>query len=191
MSEIKIEGLDELKDFLKDHPKELQKSVLESLTRGARICNKQMAAAMPSALQKFKAILSVKKLSRTAIPMVMLGFFGRKVQFVNRRGIRWDAWNIVYWLNYGTNANRDKNHEFASQAKARKRSELIAMLSGKPKRGRAFSKSLKVRPSIAGGIKPLNFFEKGYQAGFQPGLDAASADIEKTLDMVSAKYGFK
>jgi len=191
MGIVKIEGLDELQNFLKDHPKELQKSVLESLTKGARICNKEMAAAMPSSVQKFKAILSVKKLTKTAIPMVLLGFFGRKVQFVNRRGIRWDAWNIVYWLNYGTNSNRDPNHVFAAQGKASKRAELIASLSGKPKRGRAFSKNLKSKSIMSGGIKPLNFFEKGYLAGFPRGLDVASADMGKTLDMVSAKYGFK
>jgi len=162
---VKMEGFDSLDSFLKDHTKELDKTVIGSLTKGGREIQRAVIAQMPDKLKVFKNIFSIKKLKGDN-PAVILGFFGRKMNYINRRGVKWDAFNLVYWANYGTLANRDRSHQFT---KARRR------------------ESIKWR----GGIKPLNFFDKAVDASYDKALTVADEDLNKIVDQLSNKYGFK
>jgi hypothetical protein len=161
-----IEGINELDSFLKNHSKELDGSVCDSLAKGGRVISKEIASRMPDNLKKFKSILSMKKYPKAINPSVLVGFFGRKLNYVNRRGIKWDAFNLVYWANYGTLSNRDKSHAFSSARK---------------------SKSSKWR----GGIRPLRFFDDAVNSSMEQGLETAQADLDNIIDKVSDKYGFK
>lgn len=163
---ITIEGTAELDDFLKSHVAELDKTVVGSLSKGARVVNKSILAAMPSALQKFKPILTVKALNKAKFPAVLFGFFGRKLYYVNRRGTRWDAFFMVYWQNYGTLANRDGGHSFVKSRRSKTK-------------------------NYRGGLLAKRFFESGVDSGYQTGLTTANDDLGKTLDAISNKYGFR
>jgi len=163
---IKIEGIDELSSFLQNHTKELDKSVLQSLTKGSRLIKNEIVSRMPGNLQKFKSIIGSKNLTNSANPTVLVGVFGRKLNFVNRRGVKWDPFMLVYWANYGTMANRDGSHTFQSSR-------------------RSVSRNKK------GGIKPLNFFEKAIDSSMDSALSIAADDIDKTMDIVASKFGFK
>ena len=165
-AQIEIADVKSLDEFLKDHVNELNKTVLGSLTKGARITNKAILTAMPGSLQKFKPILGVKSLGKSGNPSVLLGFFGKKLYYINHRGIKWDAFYMVYWQNYGTMANRDSSHKFQT---ARRRKTI----------------------NFKGGIKPLLFFEKGISNGHEEGRQAAENDLSKIIDAISEKFGFR
>lgn len=162
---IQIQGIDELTSFLQNHPKELDKSVLQSLNKGSRTIMKEIVSRMPGNLQKFKSIVSSKPLTKSSNPTVLVGVFGRKLIFVNRRGVKWDPFMLVYWANYGTMANRDGSHAFQSSR-------------------RSVSRNKK------GGIKPLNFFEKAIDSSMDSALNVATDDIGKTMNIVASKFGF-
>lgn len=162
---IEIEGIGELHSFLQNHTKELDKSVLQSLTKGGNILKAEFKNQMPSALSKFGVTLKVKGL-KAAIPTVLVGFFGRMVNYVNRRGVNWDAFMLVYWANYGTMANRDRTHIFQ---KARR------------------SKSINKK----GGIIPMRFFDKSVDLSFGRAIETAANDINNTIDKLADKFGFK
>ena len=164
--QIKIDGLDSLDDFIQNHTKELDKTVSLSLAKGARVVNKAILNAMPGNLQKFKPILSVKTYNKGKSPAVLLGFFGRKMYYVNRRGVRWDSFFMVYWQNFGTMANRDSSHQF---------------ITARRKKTKTYS----------GGIRPSNFFERGVMSGTEAGLMAAQNDLNKIINSLANKYGFR
>jgi len=73
---------------------------------------------------------------------------------------------LLYWANYGTMANRDNSHIFNTSRRSKTR-------------------------IFNGGIKPLGFFEKAIDSSYGEALNIAEADLGKTLDIVSSKYGFK
>ena len=160
-----IEGYDTLNSFLMDHTKELDKTVIGSLTKGGRVIQREVIARMPDKLKVFKSIFGIKKV-KSNNACVTVGFFGRKLSYVNRRGVKWDAFNLLYWSNYGTLSNRDASHTFT-------------------KGRRSVSKKWK------GGIAPLRFFDKAVDASFDQALTVASDDLGSILDKVSNKYGFK
>lgn len=163
---VKIEGIDELGSFLQNHTKELDKSVVGSLTKGSRVITKEIVSLMPGNLQKFKPVVTTKKLTASKNPTVLVGVFGRKMYFVNARGVKWDAFMPVYWANYGTMANRDGSHAFQSSRRAKSKNKI-------------------------GGIKPLNFFEKAVSNSMDSALNAAADDINNIIGQVADKYGFK
>ena len=89
-----------------------KKPILATLRKGATEVKKELRSGLPSNLKKFKAIISSKTARSMQIPSIAVGFYGRKVYFVNKRGVKWDAYMIVYWANYGTLSNRDGGHTF-------------------------------------------------------------------------------
>jgi hypothetical protein len=161
-----IEGIDELEAFLKDHPKELNKSVVQSLLKGSNHLKKEIVAQMPAAIKKLKPIVASKVLTKTTNPTVICGIFGRKLFYVNRRGAKFDAFYLAYWSNYGTIARRDKGHVFS--------------------RGRR-----KVSAKWSGGIRPTLFFEKATDNAFEKAKTLAEDDLGKVIDSLSKKFGFK
>lgn len=163
---VEIEGIETLDSFLKNHSKELDKTVLDSLVKGSREVRNDVVSRMPANLKKFESIFGTKKLPKAAIPSVLVGFFGRKMNYINKRGVKWDAFMLVYWQNYGTMANRDSSHDFQSAR-------------------RTISRNKK------GGIKPLNFWDNGVNTSYETALDKSAEDVEKTIDQLSVKYGFQ
>lgn len=142
------------------------KTMVAIARKGATAVNGELRKAMPGNLKKFKAILGAKASRNKQTPLVTAGFFGRKVQYVNRTGKRWDAWQLVYWHNYGTYANRDGSHNFV---KARK----------------------SVSAHVKGGLHPLRFFEKGIAAGSPKAEKKMIENANQIIDKAAKKYGFR
>lgn len=162
----KIEGIDELTSFLENHTKELDKTVVGSLIKGSREIKKDIIANMPGNLQKFKPIVTHKALTKSSNPSLVVGVFGRRLSYTNRRGVKWDPFMLEYWANFGTMANRDKGHPFQSARREK-------------------SKSWR------GGIRPQHFFERGIESSVEAALRIASEDMENIIDSLSKKFGFK
>ena len=161
-----IEGLDDLTAFLKEHPKELNKSAIQSLMKGANVLKKEIVNQMPTAIKALKPIVTTKKLGKEDNPTLLVGIFGKKMFYVNHRGIQWDSFYLVYWNNYGTLASRDSGHQFVF--------------------GRR-------RPSTnwRGGIKPSRFFDRAVDASFDEALNTASDDLNDIIDQLATKYNFQ
>ena len=158
-----IEGIDELNDFLRNHTKELDKSVLQSLTKGATVVKKEIAAQMPASIKMLKPIIASKALTNSKNPNLLVGIFGRKLFYSNKKGKKWDAFYLAYWMNYGTMKNRDSSH--------------------------VFTKGVKSKNS--GGIRPTRFFERAIDISFENALEKAEEDINTTIDKLALKFGFK
>ena len=161
-----IEGIDELTGFLQNHTKELDKTVIGSLIKGSREIKKDIIANMPGNLQKFKPIVSHKALTKTSNPSLVVGIFGRKLSYINRRGVKWDPFMLEYWANYGTLANRDKGHPFQSSRRDKSK-------------------------GWHGGIRAQHFFERGTESSIESALKIASDDMENIIESVAKKYGFQ
>jgi len=121
---------------------------------------------MPSGIKKLKPIVASKILAKTANPTIIVGVFGRKMDYVNRRGVKWDAFYLAYWSEYGTLARRANWHTF-------QRSRRIASAKWK------------------GGIRPTRFFEKAVDNSFEKALTTAEEDLSKAVDSLAKKFGFR
>lgn len=70
----------------------------------------------PTKMQPWSSTLGVKNNKSASI---MAGVRLKKTYVVLRDGRKWDAFYPLYWKNYGTLDNRDKNHKF-DKARSRK-----------------------------------------------------------------------
>lgn len=165
-TDSKIEGIDELQGFLQNHTKELDKTVIGSLIKGSREIKKDIIANMPGNLQKFKPIVTHKALTKSSNPSLVVGIFGRRLSYTNRRGVKWDPFMLEYWANYGTLANRDKGHLFQSSRREK-------------------SKDWR------GGIRAQHFFERGTESSVENALKIASEDMDNIIESLSKKFGFQ
>lgn len=167
MDNLQIEVQDkELTQFFAGLPNRMaKKPMVTTMRKGAALVNKEIRNSMPGNLKKFKSILGAKT-ARSATPVLAVGFFGRKVQFINRRGQKWDAWQLVYWHNYGTMANRDASHKFVSSRR---------------------QKSANKR----GGIRPLRFFDKAVNRALPQAERKIMDEFGNEIDKFAKKYGFR
>lgn len=157
----------QVRAFFADMPNKIgSKAMVSIMRKGATAINGEIRKAMPGNIKKFKSALGAKVMRRSDPPGITAGFMGRKIQYVNRTGQRWDAFTLAYWHNYGTMANRDPSHEFS---KARR------PISAKRK----------------GGIRPLHFFEKGVEAGTPTAEKKMLENADQIVIKTASKYGFK
>ena len=164
---VDFSELEELNPFFKNQERVINNTVLNSFMKGAAVARRVLKSSTPASLAKFNETLQTKKLKpKDGILQVMVGYFGRKVNYVNRRGVKWDAYFMLYWANYGTMANRAADHPFQY---ARKQ-----VSSGKQ-----------------GGINPLRFFDKAADSVMDTAFTAIDDATEKELYKQVAKYGFK
>lgn len=161
---VKIQGLDDLTKIA--NPKQLKSAALAALSSGATEPKKGVRNAMPASLKKFKTILKHKRVKNSTLPMVEVGFFGKVMQYVNRRGVQWDAFMILYWHNYGTLSKRDSGHSFD---RARK----------------------KKTANWRGGTSASHFWENGIAGTEDKALDKTAIALDKQVDKILVKNGFK
>ena len=161
-----ISGIDELTEFLKEHPKELNKSAIQSLTKGSAVLKKSIISMMPSNIRMFKPIVASKQLGKEDNPTLLVGIFGKKLFYSNKRGLKMDAFYLAYWNNYGTLANRDSSHAFVFG-----------------RRKKSVSKT--------GGIRPSRFFDRAVDASMEAALNVASDDLNNVVDQLASKFGFQ
>lgn len=164
---VDFSELKELNPFFDNQEKIMNTTVLNSFMKGAALAKKEFKKSTPSRLSKFNETIAVKKQKpKNGILEVVVGYFGRKLFYVNARGVKWDAFFLLYWSNYGTMAKRASDHSFQY--------------------GRR-----KISSAMKGGIQPVKFFDKTADLVMSPAFNEIDSSVEKELNKQVAKYGFK
>ena len=158
-----LEGADRMIRIFREFPEEgFNKPVMDGFRKAALPVKKAIIAGIPSEIAEVKKAVKVKSNMRLLVTSV--GFFRNAGVYVNRRGIKWDPFQLAYWFNYGTYANRSPYHQFV-----RERSRLTR--------------------DRKGGIKPDLFVENAWENS----KDAAARELEKEwarkIQELCDKYG--
>lgn len=114
---IELEGFDKMSFLFDNYEKEAMRVVKSSLRKGANEVKKAQAASLPAEVKSLRSVFKVVSVKKELL--VLAGVFARGKQYVNSRGINWNPWNLIYWLNYGTYAGRYPGHTFITARKAR------------------------------------------------------------------------
>lgn len=156
----------ELEEFFTQLPVHLQKKAfLPALRKGGNEITKSIRRNLPPYLKKFKIAVSQKAL-KGSMPAILVGIFGRKATYINRRGQKWDPYMLLYWHNYGTLSNRSSSHKFQYSRR-------------------------KVSADRRGGIRPLLFFEKSVNQSIGLAEDKIAESFQSEFDKFLVKKGFK
>lgn len=107
-----IDGTENLKTIFRDLPeKGYRQPVVKAFRKAAKPVADAMARNLPSSLKALKKIIKTKAGKGKSITL-SVGFTGGISKFVNKRGQNWDPYQLAYWFNYGTLANRFSGHSF-------------------------------------------------------------------------------
>jgi hypothetical protein len=150
-----LEGDENLKRMFSEFEQEAyRKPVIRCFKKAALPAKKAMIAAVPESLSPIKKIIRIKAFPKDM--SLWVGAFKRQGVYVNKANQKWDPFQLAYWHNYGTMANRDPSHRFAS-----------------PRRNKTSSRM--------GGIKPLRFIEKGWDQSQGQVLKIYEENIDKEV----------
>lgn len=161
-----ISDAEQLVSFLETLPSKVAKKPLVAILRkGANEVKKELRRELPSNLKKFKTIIGAKA-TRGNYAGLTVGYYGKKVYFVNRRGVKWDSYMMVYWANYGTLSKRDASHKFKKSRRA-------------------------VSARWKGGIRSNNFVERGMERGTPKAEKKIEEEFYNVIDSWASKHGFR
>lgn len=131
-------GSENLQRIFRDFPeKGYRKPVIAAFRKAAEPVKKAMISNLPPSLRALRKAIKVKPGKGRSLTLAV-GIYANAGVYRNSRGQDWDPYQIAYWHNYGTLANRDSQHSFVT-----------------PRR--------KKTVSWQGGIKPLRFMEKAWE----------------------------
>jgi len=102
--------------LFQNYEKESFRVVKSSLRKGATVVKKAQAASLPPELKSLRSVIKVISIKKELL--VLSGVFARGKQYINSRGKKWNPWNLIYWLNYGTYAGRMSGHPFLNARKS-------------------------------------------------------------------------
>ena len=158
-SNFKLDGYENIVSIFREMPEDgYRKPVIAAFKKAAEPVKKAMISNLPSGLNPLKKV--IKSVSGKGKSMThAVGVYGNQGKYVNRRGQQWDPYQLIYWHNYGTLANRSVNHPF--QNKRRKPSD-----------------------NWKGGIKPGLFVEKAWNDS----RVKAQIEFEKSYDIEHTKF---
>jgi hypothetical protein len=162
-SNFTLEGADNMIKVFREFPEEgYRKPIAKGFIKAAGVVAKAMKAAVPAAISPVKKAIKVKSSRRELVTGV--GVFLKQGVYVNRRGMKWDPFQLGYWFNYGTYARRAASHQFV----------------------RARSKQTMDR---SGGIHADLFIERGWESS----KEAAAKELERVwaeeTSKLCDKYG--
>jgi hypothetical protein len=107
-----IEGTENLKKIFAQLPENgFKKPVNIAFRKAGKPIADAMKANLPASMAGLKKIIKTK-IYRSELPMAATGPFRKGVEYVNSRGVKWNPYMLLYWLNYGTMANRSSTHRF-------------------------------------------------------------------------------
>lgn len=156
----------DLEEFFSGLPPKLQKqALLPALRKGGNVITAAIRRGLPPYLKKFKIAVSQKAL-KGSMPAIMVGLFGRKASYINKRGQKWDPYMLLYWHNYGTLARRSPSHNFQYSRR-------------------------RVSRDWRGGIRPELFFEKSVSQSIDKAEDKIVESFQGEFDKFLVKKGFK
>lgn len=154
-----LTGTENLKQIFRQFPEGgYRKPIIAGFRKAAKPVADAFAAALPSDLRKLKKIIKIKPGKGKSMTL-SVGFTGGISTYRNSRGQDWDPWQLVYWFNYGTLANRLASHQFKT-----------------PRR--------KVSAARSGGIRPRQFVE----AAWENSKDEAQRTFETEVDKEIIKF---
>lgn len=159
---ITIQGLDDCLRFFDQAPENLMKVSRTALRDGGKEVSKMARQRLP---KRWRRLVRSKVLrSYKGDLQVLWGLFnGHQQQGHQNKNGAIDDWFKAYWLNYGTLANRDPEHQFKTPVKHRKTAAAS-------------------RRRNTEGIKPRKFFEASIQGWEDRFIEAFSASLKKQED---------
>ena len=133
-----LDGTENLRKIFEDMPERgYRKPIIAAFRKAADPVKRAMSARLPASLKAVKKILKIKPGKGKSLTLAV-GFFGDEGKYINSKGTVVDAYNLVYWLNYGTLSNRDRMHKFKTQRR-------------------------KISASWGGGITAVNFVDRAWE----------------------------
>ena len=152
-------GAENIQRIFKEFPEYgYRRPVIAGFRKAAEPVKKAMIANLPSFIKPIRKAVKVKPGKGKSMTLSVGVFSGQGV-FRNRRGQDWDPYQIAYWHNYGTLANRDTGHSFKT-----------------PRR--------RTTARYRGGIRPLRFIEKAWEQS----KAQAQNEFEKKVDEDITKF---
>ena len=165
-SDFTIDGTDNLKRIFNELPEMgYHQPVKAAFRKAAKPVSKAMAGNLPPSLSSIRKIIKTKP-GRGKSMTLSVGFTAGISKFVNRRGQAWDPWQLIYWFNYGTLANRFASHNF----KAARRGKTA---------------------SYSGGIRPGLFVEKAIEQSMPKAQKTFEQEFEKEFTKFLEKRAAK
>jgi hypothetical protein len=158
---IEVEGFDRMKILFKEYEKEANRALKSSLRKSAKVTQKAQAASLPPSISVLKSVIKVVAVKKELL--VLAGVFARGKQYVNSRGIKWNPWNLIYWLNYGTYGGRMPGHKFITSRKSK-------------------------TSSRKGGIQGQGFMDAATERSMPQAQTVFEKDVEQGLDKILKKY---
>lgn len=163
---FKLEGTENLKKIFAEFPEEgFRKPINAAFRKAGKPVQQAMISSLPNSLSGIRKAIKIKSY-KSELPLVAIGPFKKGVMYQNRRGISWNPYMLLYWLNYGTLANRLSGHQFV-KARGKKTAHY------------------------KGGIKPDQFIERAINSSLpEAGKifgEEADKEIMKFLDKNSLK----
>lgn len=166
---VKTEGVSDLIETLERLPAKVAiRPLRATLRKAAKPLEMEAKNNLPAKVSELKSVITTKNMRSfagvktgvyTKRAVVMLGNEGRKVQY--------DAYYLLYWLNYGTLSRRDPTHKFQSVVRSRKE-------------------------HLSPGIHPRRFIQKAYDSKgaevVKYAEDNLLKDAEKFLDRNSKRF---
>jgi hypothetical protein len=154
-----VEGMENLQRIFREFPENgYRKPVIAAFRKAAEPVKRAMIANLPGNLKSLRKAIKIKPGKGKSMTLAV-GIYARQGVFRNSRGQDWDPYQIAYWHNYGTLANRYSQHSFVT-----------------PRR--------KTTARFKGGIKPLLFVEKAWEES----KGQAQKEFEKKADEEITKF---
>lgn len=158
-----LDGTENLKRIFAELPeKGYRQPVVAAFRKAAKPVANAMARNLPASLSAIKKIIKTKP-GRGRSMTLSVGFTGGMSKFTNSRGQTWDPWQILYWSNYGTLANRLASHDFKT-----------------PRRKRS--------AGWQGGIRPGLYVEKAIEQSMPEAQRVFESEFDKNITKFFEKY---
>lgn len=155
-------GSNHILKVFKEFPEEgYRKPIMAGFKKAAIPVKKAIVSAIPARIKSIKVAVKSKP-SRKGL-IYNIGFYSKAGVYVNSRGKKWDPFQLAYWFNYGTYANRSPGHNFV---KARRRETA----------------------DRKGGITPDLFIEKGWENSSSAARNELEKEWAKQISKLCEKY---
>lgn len=151
-----LTGTENLRQIFRQFPEGgYRKPVVAGFRKAAKPVADAFANSLPGDLKKLKKIIKIRPGKGKSITL-SVGFTGGISTYRNSRGQDWDPWQLVYWFNYGTLANRLASHQFKT-----------------PRR--------KASATRSGGIKPGQFVEVAWENSKGEAQRVFETEVDKEI----------
>jgi hypothetical protein len=165
-SSFTLTGTENLKRIFQEFPEGgYRKPVMASFRKAAKPVAEAMANSLPSNIKGLKKIIKITTAKGKSL-FLSVGFKGGISTYRNSRGQDWDPWQLVYWFNYGTLANRLVSHQFKT-----------------PRR--------KASASRSGGIRPGRFVEEAWENSKGKAQKIFEVEVDKEITKFFEKHAAK